>query len=158
MEHSPLKLEKLEYYKKSALIAIKEQLEKHFSDLSLVSLDELESQVSKLNVYPNLKQLKDLSQDEIFVLDENNVDITDAEKAVLNGELFFEHACAGEATRLGLGTKYLINLKKLSIEKISELIDNKYSKEKILDFEITKDWIHIKKRNNINYNMYLSKQ
>lgn len=123
----------MESYKKSALAALKEQLEKHYADISLLNLDDLESNVKTLNVYPNLKHLKDLSEDEIFVLDENRIDISKAEKAVLNGELFFEHACAGEATRLGLGTKYLINLSNLSMQKVTAIInDERYNKGKKL--------------------------
>ena len=133
MEHGPLSLESASTYKKSALAALKEQLEKHYSDLSLVSLDELE--ITNLNVYPNLKQLKDLSHDEIIILDEKEMDITLAEETVLNGEFFFEHACAGEATRLGLGTKYLVNLRDLSISKISKIMED----EKIADMKKDRD-------------------
>jgi len=46
-----------------------------------------------------------------------------AARCILSGRLFTEHAAAGEATRLGLGTKYLINLKNsLSLSRISELM------------------------------------
>jgi hypothetical protein len=36
-------------------------------------------------------------------------ELTRARNALLDGAVLLEHACAGEATRLGLGTKYLIN-------------------------------------------------
>jgi hypothetical protein len=41
-----------------------------------------------------------------------------AEKAILDGKFLWEHTAAGEATRLGFGTKYLLNLNQFSLEKI----------------------------------------
>ena len=64
----------------------------------------------KLNLYPRLKNLAEPR--DIFVIDDQSIDTRDidtAVRAILDGEVLLEHTCAGEATRLGLGTKYLIN-------------------------------------------------
>lgn len=119
-EHTPLKLDSIENYKKSTLQALKEQIEKHYADISLLSIDELKDKVDYVNAYPNLKHLRELSEDGVFVLDEENIDIREAEQTVLDGKFFFEHACAGEATRLGLGTKYLLNMKDIPLKQITE--------------------------------------
>jgi hypothetical protein len=58
----------------------------------------------------------------ISILDENcltDSDYVRAYKCVLEGRLFSEHVAAGESTRLGLGTKYLINIAiELPVEKM----------------------------------------
>ncbi len=124
MEHSKIDLKSLDSYKASALAALKEQIERHFIDLSLISVDDIKKKINIINAYPNLKQLKEISKDSVFILDEKETDIKEAEQVVLNGEFFFEHACAGEATRLGLGTKYFLNLKDMGINKIAETMKN----------------------------------
>ena len=75
-----------------------------------------------LNCYENLQHLQDPKG--IFVLDELGPDeIDSAEKAIVEGRFFSEHACAGEGTRLGLGTKYLIDIcRHLSPETIAEMV------------------------------------
>lgn len=64
----------------------------------------------ELNKYPRLDSLAEPK--DIFVVDDATVTEKDRQSAVnviLDGGVLWEHACAGEATRLGLGTKYLIN-------------------------------------------------
>ncbi|MBU4037345.1 MAG: hypothetical protein KKA35_13035, partial [Proteobacteria bacterium] len=73
-------------------------------------------------------------------LDENclsDVDRNRALKCIFEGKLFSEHTFAGEATRLGLGTKYMINISiDLSIDKIAKLMSMEngviISKEEVL--------------------------
>ncbi len=64
----------------------------------------------ELNAYPRLDKLEEAA--DIFVLDQESIsgkDLDKAAQAILAGKVLLEHTCAGEATRLGLGTKYLIN-------------------------------------------------
>ena len=78
----------------------------------------------ELNSYPRLNMLSEPR--DIFVVDESSVGEEEKKTAVsalLNGEVLLEHTCAGEATRLGLGTKYLINpLKDLTSEVMERLL------------------------------------
>lgn len=64
----------------------------------------------RLNRYPRLDSLEDPR--DIVILDQRTVtadDLKRAGQALMDGKVLLEHTCAGEATRLGLGTKYLIN-------------------------------------------------
>lgn len=63
----------------------------------------------ELNAYPRLDDLAEPS--DILVIEENitDKDLEQAAQALIAGKVLLEHTCAGEATRLGLGTKYLIN-------------------------------------------------
>jgi hypothetical protein len=63
-----------------------------------------------LNKYPRLDALEDPR--DILVLDEGlygESGLKNAVDTLLDGGVLLEHTCAGEATRLGLGTKYLLN-------------------------------------------------
>jgi len=65
---------------------------------------------AELNKYPRLDSLAEPLN--IFIADKNNLadkDLRQAVNTILAGGVLWEHTCAGEATRLGLGTKYLIN-------------------------------------------------
>ncbi len=147
-EHSKLSLDNIDSYMKSALVSVKEQLEKHYSDLSLVNIDSLD--VDKINVYPRLKELRDLSHDDIFVLDD--VDTTAAKKAILDGKIIFEHAFAGEATRLGLGTKYLIRPKDIDASVLDYSLGERHMMQ--LAYEIKK----LAKEKSLDASEILSKQ
>jgi hypothetical protein len=63
----------------------------------------------ELNKYPRLEKLGEPR--DIKVLEDlaAPADIERVKTSLLNGGIFWEHTCAGEATRLGLGTKYLLN-------------------------------------------------
>ncbi|MEW5913382.1 MAG: hypothetical protein AB1814_12550 [Thermodesulfobacteriota bacterium] len=66
--------------------------------------------LEELNAYPRLDELQEPTG--IHVLDNKMIskrDLSRATQALLSGKVLLEHACAGEATRLSLGTKYLIN-------------------------------------------------
>jgi hypothetical protein len=78
---------------------------KDFSSPSEVARVERE-----LNKYPRLEKIRD--PQDIMVLDDGlagSEQLKFAIDALLSGGVLLEHACAGEATRLGLGTKYLLN-------------------------------------------------
>lgn len=90
------------------------------------SISQIEKDVDNINLYENIDSLEPPKN--IFELDENELNAQDIDRAVqcvLEGRLFTEHTAAGEATRLGLGTKYLINIANdLPAGKIAELISN----------------------------------
>ena len=72
--------------------------------------DEVARHEDELNQYPRLEALSDPR--DIFVIDDKSVSTRDRQQAIdtiIQGGVLLEHTCAGEATRLGLGTKYLIN-------------------------------------------------
>jgi len=75
------------------------------------SISEIQENLDRINEYPNINRLK--VPKGIHVYDESSLTPSDRSKAtrcIIEGELFAEHMAAGEATRLGLGTKYLINV------------------------------------------------
>ncbi|MFO7557395.1 MAG: hypothetical protein R6X10_01080 [Desulfobacterales bacterium] len=93
----------------------------------LVSYDtiaDLTKDLSSINAYENIDFLEEPKKESLLDLsDLTSRDYNRAFQCILDGKLFSEHAAAGEATRLGLGTKYLINIKQdLSLDKISELM------------------------------------
>lgn len=110
-----------------------EKLSEHKNIKAIKKLEE------DINIYKNINHLSDPKN--IALLDSNLISDEDLKKAhmcVLQGKLFSEHTAAGEATRLGLGTKYLLNPKKdLTINKMFEIMqkerDTNYSKEKLLE-------------------------
>ena len=91
----------------------------HFS-----SLAEIATREKDLNRYPNLESLAEPRQ--VLVLDEqdgNSERLSRAKQAVLQGKILFEHAAAGEGTRLMLGSKYCLDLTQdLTIESIANLM------------------------------------
>lgn len=87
-------------------------------------VSNIEDYETNINKYENIDFLQEPRN--ICLLDKKcltKTDITRAWKCILDGKLFSEHAAAGEATRLGIGTKYLINIAEdLSLKKISEIM------------------------------------
>lgn len=86
------------------------------------TLKEIARQEAEINCYPNLAYLKEPKG--IAVVRENGeARRKRAVACVLEGKLFSEHVVAGEATRLGLGAKFLLNIgRDLSLKKIAELM------------------------------------
>ena len=75
------------------------------------SLAEITAQERRINLYPRLHSLEEPHQ--ICVLEEDGrlaQRLDRARKAVVQGDILFEHAAAGEGTRLMLGPKYLLNI------------------------------------------------
>ncbi|MCL4502890.1 MAG: hypothetical protein M1438_13740 [Deltaproteobacteria bacterium] len=92
-----------------------------FSQFS--SIAEIAALERSLNRYPRLKLLETPRQ--ILVLEDGAAAdrLSRAQAAVLKGEVLFEHAAAGEGTRLMLGPKYFLNLSKdLSIERLAHFL------------------------------------
>jgi len=85
---------------------------------------DIKKHEADINIYENIDFLRKPLN--ISILDENCLTRSDyvrAYRCILEGRLFSEHAFAGEATRLGLGTKYLINIaRELTVEKIAEIM------------------------------------
>lgn len=83
---------------------------RRLADLHLpgLKLDEVKAMVADYNAYPNLDNLA-LPRNILILEDEiDEAAKLKARQAVLEGRVFWEHAAAGEATRLGLGPKFLI--------------------------------------------------
>ena len=85
-------------------------------------------QEDELNKYPRLASLEEPRH--IHVLDDKLVgqkELKRAQNALLDGSVLLEHTCAGEATRLGMGTKYLINPRlDLSPKTLTKLLGEDY--------------------------------
>jgi len=88
-----------------------------YKDIKEISIAE-----NDVNAYDHLDTIE--APREVFILDHvTDKELQRARICVLEGRFFSEHAAAGEATRLGLGTKYLINIKEsMSAARIAKLI------------------------------------
>jgi hypothetical protein len=92
------------------------------------TIEEIEKNIEAINEYQNISFLS--TPKDVFVLDQiSEKELERAEHSVLDGRFFAEHAAAGEATRLGLGTKYMINIAEgLSTKEIAKLISEEKGK------------------------------
>jgi hypothetical protein len=117
---SPYAIDDHESYQEYCLQIIREK------SAGLTSIGEIKANEPDINIYPNIQTLEEPR--DIYLLDDEA--ITDAERllaetAILDGKLFSEHMAAGEATRLGLGAKYLLNIREdLTTTRIAALISN----------------------------------
>ena len=120
-----LDLTSLESYRQSCLELARHRLS------AFKSISEIAEAENDLNAYPNLDRLQDPK--EIFILEDDKIspsDMAEARQTVIDGRLFCEHTAAGEATRLKLGTKFLINpARDLSVEKIASMISGEEGRE-----------------------------
>lgn len=95
---------------------------------SYSSLDRIAADQDRLNRYERLDQLEPPRA--ILTLENAGLDRDRAADAVLDGDLLAEHTAAGEATRLGLGPKFLINpARDLDLPKIAELVSRDLGRE-----------------------------
>jgi hypothetical protein len=103
----------------SSCVALAQEKLHHFS-----SLADIAAQEKDLNRYPRLESLAAPRQ--ILVLDEHNgppEPRARARAAVARGEILFEHAAAGEGTRLMLGSKYFLDVsREISVERTAHLM------------------------------------
>ncbi|MBW2964328.1 hypothetical protein KY363_02615 [Candidatus Woesearchaeota archaeon] len=142
-----LELRSFETYMKSGIGQLKWQLSNYFDDASKLEVEHVREKLLHINQYENIEHLQPIKEEHIVILDEDTIDTSEAEQVVLNGEFFWEHAAAGEATRLGLGTKYLLDLSDMSIPTMIEMrkkeIENDMKgqpeKAKALIAELTED-------------------
>ena len=88
------------------------------------SLAEIAAREKDLNRYPRLERLSEPRQ--ILVLDEHDgrpERLARARAAMARGEILFEHAAAGEGTRLMLGSKYFLNIpREITLERTAHLM------------------------------------
>jgi hypothetical protein len=124
-----LELSSLDSYKKSVIEVLESELKAFFGDLKRISADDVRKNVVEINKYPRISSLRNPRHGEIAVVEEYHAQ--KAEKAVLAGKFFCEHTAAGEATRLGLGTKYLLDLSKFSVNGIRELMLEEYLEDEM---------------------------
>jgi hypothetical protein len=105
-----------EHYLASCVALAQEKLS-HFGSLAEIAAHELE-----INRYPRLEQLE--APHLIHLLSpEARGPVRLAKEAVSRGQVLFEHAAAGEGTRLFLGPKYFLNIASgLSLETIAHLL------------------------------------
>jgi hypothetical protein len=88
------------------------------------SLAEIHAREKEINLYPRLDRLAEPRQ--ILVLDEQGAPpsgLSRARAAVARGEILFEHAAAGEGTRLMLGSKYFLDIsREINVERTAHLM------------------------------------
>ncbi|MDR3038785.1 MAG: hypothetical protein LBV21_05815 [Candidatus Adiutrix sp.] len=84
--------------------------ERHFAGLGLAEVAALEAD---FNAYPGLDRLEPPRN--LLILEDQMASgrVAAAQKAVLDGRIFWEHTAAGEGVRLGLGPKYLLDSSRL---------------------------------------------
>ncbi|ADK86576.1 hypothetical protein Deba_3223 [Desulfarculus baarsii DSM 2075] len=99
---SPVDLKDFSAYIASCA-AIADQRLQGYAGIEAVARDE-----AALNEYPRLGRLR--PPQDVLIIDQPSPAALDAARqSLLRGEVLLEHACAGEATRLGLGPKYLLS-------------------------------------------------
>jgi hypothetical protein len=111
-------LDTFEEYRISVLRYIEWMLGKHYKDPKKITIVDIKKDQSDINCYENYDFLEPIDEKKIVTLDDDKMSSVLAEKAILDGKFLWEHTAAGEATRLGFGTKYLLNLNQFSLEKI----------------------------------------
>ena len=97
----------------ASLVAWAQENLGHFS-----SMGEIAARERELNRYPHLDSLQEPRQ--VLVLDDEVPGR--ARAALAKGEVLFEHAAAGEGTRLTLGPKYFLDLSQFTVEHAAHLI------------------------------------
>ncbi|MBF0509555.1 MAG: hypothetical protein HQK57_11600, partial [Deltaproteobacteria bacterium] len=117
-DHFQVDLSSLTTYRESCLRLAARKLS------SFLSLEEIAAAIDDINVYPRLDQLS--PPQGMAYLDArhmSNEDLEPARQAILNGRVLFEHAAAGEATRLKLGIKFLINIaESITLDNLAEFM------------------------------------
>ncbi|MEA2059224.1 MAG: hypothetical protein U9P10_01595 [Thermodesulfobacteriota bacterium] len=104
-----------------------------FSDIT-----DLSNHLDQINAHEHLNELENPRH--VFQLDKNELttgDYIKTWKCIAEGRLFMEHTLAGEATRLKLGTKYLIKIniaEDLSLSEITHRINRENSAAVSEDF------------------------
>ncbi|MDI6777808.1 MAG: hypothetical protein QMD77_01330 [Patescibacteria group bacterium] len=115
-------VDSFEEYRISVLRYIEWMLRRHFKNAKKIAMKEVKTKQLELNAYENFRYLEPAKERQIILLDDDRIITSPAEKAIAEGKFFWEHTAAGEATRLGLGTKYLLNLNRFSLEDIARHI------------------------------------
>lgn len=111
-------LDSFEEYRTSVLRYIEWMLNVFYKDPRNVTLCDIKKDEKEINAYENFRYLEPIDESKIIVLDDDKIGTSAAEEAIIDGKFLWEHTAAGEATRLGLGTKYLLNLGQFSLEQV----------------------------------------
>ena len=103
-------LDTLACYQKSLASAIKEDLVHVFgADLANITLDRVSDQNAILLKHPWINEaIMDFDAKLLHVFDPISINVDASIQAILSGEIVMEHTAAGEASRLGIGTKYCL--------------------------------------------------
>lgn len=88
----------------ASCLALADQRLGDYADCQAVAADE-----DQINKYPRLEKLGEPRDIFVPAGGMDQAALNRARRALLDGRVMLEHTCAGEATRLGLGTKYLLN-------------------------------------------------
>lgn len=88
------------------------------------TMAEVASQEPLVNRYPRLQGLEEPRQVRVLAEDgHSSLRLARARAAVARGEILFEHAAAGEGTRLMLGPKYFLNpAQEFTVARIAHLL------------------------------------
>ncbi|MFH1137474.1 MAG: hypothetical protein V1816_15505 [Pseudomonadota bacterium] len=121
-----LDLTGLETYRRSCLEIAAERL------AGFSTLDQVAAAEDEINAYPHLAGLS--PPRDVRLLDVDAVDaaaLSRAREAVLGGLVFWEHTAAGEATRLKMGAKYLLEPHRhlASLERLAALMSEEAGSE-----------------------------
>lgn len=129
LDQSKLDLSSLETYKASCIEIAAERL------AGFKSMNDIEAAAVELNAYDHLNALSEPR--DLKLLDVETIDAEDldkARKAVLEGLIFWEHTAAGEATRLKMGTKFLINIaREISIQNMTDSLKDELGRDVLLE-------------------------
>ncbi|MBU2547272.1 MAG: hypothetical protein KKB20_02575 [Proteobacteria bacterium] len=124
-----LDLTSLETYRRSCLELAQTRLGR------FGSIQDVAGAEDDLNAYARLDRLAEPR--DVQVLDEDALapeDMEQARQAVLEGRVFWEHTAAGEATRLKLGTKFLIDVSRdLTVARMARRLGEELEREIGLD-------------------------
>jgi hypothetical protein len=130
MHNKPkIHLDSFEEYRISVSRRIEWMLKKFYGNARNISEARIKKDELEINAYENYSALKPIDEKQAVILDDDQIGTSSAEKSILQGKFFWEHAAAGEATRLGLGTKYLLELGKFSLQEIVAHIREEALKE-----------------------------
>lgn len=136
-------LETFEEYSTSILRHIEWMLRSYFKNTKNITMQDVKKQESNINAYENFDYLEPINEKKIIILNDEKINTTPAERAILKGKFLWEHAAAGEATRLGMGTKYLLNLSQFSLDDIAAQMRkeaiNELKKKNIYAAELEKE-------------------
>lgn len=113
-------LDSFEEYRTSVLHYLQWMLEQYYGDVAEIDINEIKKDQKEINVYENFSDLESVDDKNIIVFDDRKINTLRARQAIIKGRLLWEHTAAGEATRLGLGTKYLLDLSRFSPEQVAE--------------------------------------
>ncbi|HEY9073790.1 MAG TPA: hypothetical protein VIN67_06620 [Desulfobaccales bacterium] len=111
-------------YISSCLALAREKLS-HFASMADIAAHE-----RQINRYPRLELLE--TPRRVLVLEDGAAaaQLTQAQAAILRGEVLFEHAAAGEGTRLTLGPKYFLNVaREFNLERLARLLSQESGEE-----------------------------